>query len=66
MNATNETSNSSRGSNMKLQQQHKLQTTQLTQTTDRRIAQKLLQCLAPIFRAALSPASEIFWIFPYR
>lgn len=36
----NETSNSS--SNMRLQQQQKLQTTQLTQTTGRRIAQKLL------------------------
>lgn len=45
MNATeermcNETSNSS--SNMKPQQQHKLQTTQLTQTTRQRIGQKLL------------------------
>jgi len=73
MNATNErmcnetssSSSNSNSSNMKPQQQHKLQTTQLTQTTSQRIAQKLPLPLGlaqpttpPAPMAALFPLAE--------
>jgi len=75
MNATNErmcnetssstSSSNSNSSNMKPQQQHKLQTTQLTQTTRQRIAQKLPLPLGhaqpttpPAPMAALFPLAE--------